>query len=412
MASSTNKKQLDLKKQEINFFYGKIGEVEAVLKEQKKVCNRLRQDVELKISQLMNVEAQLASEREHFRWRKETVLSDMELLRETGDGRLRALRDAQVAVEYAIAEYDVVTAENDKLHLRYKTMVHEHALQTAQQSAEREERKQKDFDTRISMEVILRQAVKAADETYKLQASEKMGDEAVLARQENLALTAAKGKWEEMCKKMVQHQQESYEELMRARVAKEVMAATTSQQEFSLVVLERNNVILLDEINELREHVQGLQASIGQTELALAQRKALKGQVNAAKRALKAAKAARKEACEQAISICHLALEKSIAVIERDQAKKAAKLSSGLGNIGGGEEEAEEEKRQDSPPPPSRASRSQLSSAAPSTSKSASAVTPSATIDLDPDAVWNSRKSDIHLADALRRKIRNVAPLH
>jgi hypothetical protein len=74
--------------------------------------------------------------------------------------------------------------------------------------------------------------------------------------------------------------------------------------------------------------------------------------------------------------------------------------------------EAEEEKRQDSPPPPSRASRSQLSSAAPSTSKSASAVTPSATIDLDPDAVWNSRKSDIHLADALRRKIRNVAPLH
>lgn len=402
MASSTNKKQLDLKKQEINYFYGKIGEVEAVLKEQKKVNGRLRQDVEAKINQLMGIEAQLTSEKEHYRWRKETLLTNMEVQREIGDARLKELFDSSAQIEFDIAEFDLVMEENEKMHRRYKKLIQEHASLTAQQSSEREERKQKDFDTRISLEVILRQVVKAADEDYKLQASAKMGSEAAMAGQENMALHAAKGKWEEMCKKMVHQQQESYEVLMRARVEKEVLSAMTSQQEVSLVVMEENNSVLLEEINQLRTQIDSLQSEEAQTELQLSERKTLKAQVVSAKRARKLARAARKAACADAINICHKVLATGLAVIEKDQKKKASKLTLGMGATDQAQEEepsiivASEE---------SKASTDQGKQTSYPSRPSTRLGGPLATA-FDPDEVWNSKKSDVHMAEALRRRIR------
>jgi len=401
MASSTNKKALDLKKQEINFFYGKIGEVESVLKEQKKMNNRLRVDVEAKIKQLMGIEAALASEKEHYRWRKETVLTDMEVLREAGNARLKTLRQTEVQIDYDIAEYDVVTEENEKLHTRYKKMIHEYASLSAQQNHEREERKQKDFDTRISLEQILRQVVKAADEDYKQKAAEKMGDEAAVAGKENLALKEAKGKWEEMCKKMVQQQQESYEVLMRARVAKEVLAATTSQQELSLAVMEQNNGLLLDEINQLQEEIVLLQNEVIAKEEQLSQRKSLKAQASAAKKAHKAAKIARKEVCSQVMNISQKVVVYGIAIIARDQKKKAAKLSMGIGNVG--QQQEEEVDNEDEGEKEEKISMGKDIENTPYSSSFSETKETS----FDPELVWHAQKSDIHMADALRRKVRS-----
>ena len=398
------KKQLDLKKQEINFFYGKIGEVESVLKEQKKVNARLRADVEMKIQQLMTVEAQLASERERYAWRKHTLLTDMEVLKETGDARLRAFKEAEVATNLEIAEYDIVASENEKLHARYKDMIREQAATQRSQEAERENRKQKEFDTRMSLEAILRQTVKAADADYQQKASLIMGTAANEARQENMALLAAKSKWEAMCKTLVAQQQQSYDELVKARVAQEVVAATTSMQEASLGIMAEYNEVLLHDINDLKRQAEALSESIEQKEHDAERLEALKRQVKAAKQAKRAAVEARKQAAARAVAISQKVLTVAVAVIEADQVKKSQKLSMMGAVVGGDSQSLQSSSEKEHPSKGDGETKECGDEAVLSVSSSSSAPTPA----FDPDEVWMSSKSDVHKPQALRSAVRRA----
>lgn len=391
MSSAVVRKNLDTKKSEINYLYGKIGEIEGVLKEQKKVNQRVRSDVESKIQQIMSVEAQIASEKERFRWKKVTTLGDMEVRQETGDVRLGELRWHENEINLEIAEYDILQAENDKLHNRYKLMIGEHAAATKLQEEEREERKKQSFDTRISMEVILRQTIKAADDEYKLKASEKMGSEALLAGQENLTLKAAKGKWEEMCKNLVHQQQQSYEELVKIRVAKEVISATTAMQEISLAVMDEHIHSLLSDIHALEDEKSSLEQSILLVEKEFQHKKEFKQQLQLAKAEKRYAKAERKAASTQALQVSQAVLAVGFAVMERDQKQKSKKLSTGMG--GGVDQEDEKEKDGLGVVEAEAYTKAE---------EETEEATPQADSAFDHECVWNSRKSDLHLAESLR----------
>jgi len=156
-------RELDLKKQEINFLYGKISEIETTLKEEKKVNARWRSDVETKILQLSVVESKIASEKETFKWRKETITGETNAVADLGETRLRALTEKQNDITVEIAEVDVLQSENDRLHERVKVLASEHMIASQQQKLERETRKQKNFDTRMSMDSILRRVLKEVD---------------------------------------------------------------------------------------------------------------------------------------------------------------------------------------------------------------------------------------------------------
>lgn len=397
VSSAVVRKNLDTKKSEINYLYGKIGEIEGVLKEQKKVNQRMRSDVESKIQQIMSVEAQIASEKERFRWKKVTTLGDMEMQQETGDARLGELRRQENDINLEIAEYDILLAENDKLHGRYQAMIGEHAAAIKLQEDEREERKKLSFDTRISMEVILRQTIKAADDEYKLKASEKMGSEALLAGQENLTLKAAKGKWEEMCKNLVHQQQQSYEELVKIRVAKEVISATTAMQEISLAVMDEHIHGLLNDIHSLEDEKSSLEQSIVLVEEEFRHKKELKQQLQLAKAEERHAKAERKAVCHQSLQVSQAVLAVGFAVIERDQRQKSKKLSTGMG---GSANLAEEEDKD--------GVGMEADAKAESGAEEAKETAPLDADDsagdkaIDHECVWNSRKSDLHLAESLR----------
>ena len=389
VSSAVVRKNLDTKKAEINYLYGKIGEVEGILKEQKKVNQRMRNDVESKIQQIMSVEAQIASEKERFRWKKETTRAEMEVLQETGDARLSSLKSQENHINFEIAEHDIVQAENEKLHNRYKAMIGEHAVVVKLQEDEREERKKQSFDTRISMEIILRQTVKAIDDEYKLKAAEKMGSEAIQARQENITLKAAKGKWEKMCKDLVHQQQQSYEELVKIRVAKEVISATTAMQEISLTVMDEYINGLLQDIHRLEEEKNALKQNIALVEEQFQLKKELKQQVHQAKAERKQARAERKATCLQALAVSREVLTVGFKVVERDQRKKGKKLSQGIGGSVGeeGSEQKEQEKEQEwEREPDTRGDKLKT---------------------VDERAVWNSALSDVYLAEQLRMLARS-----
>jgi len=64
--------------------------------------------------------------------------------------------EKQILIE--IAEFDLLQHQNEKLHVRLKLASLEHKAATSESLKEREQRKQKNFDTRMAMEDIMRKA--------------------------------------------------------------------------------------------------------------------------------------------------------------------------------------------------------------------------------------------------------------
>ena len=164
---STKQREIDLKKQEVNTLESKISEVESSLKEEKKVNFRLRSDVEKKIQQLMATEESIAREQERFRWQREEILSNTVNVSEKSEHRLKQLSDRYNDISIRCAAFDIIQAENDRLHKQLKDAAFEHYNLSKQQKQERETRKQKNFDTRMIMEQILRKTLKAVDKEYE-----------------------------------------------------------------------------------------------------------------------------------------------------------------------------------------------------------------------------------------------------
>jgi len=412
-------RELDLKKQEINFLYGKISEIETTLKEEKKVNARWRSDVETKILQLSVVESKIATEKETFKWRKETITGETNAVADLGETRLRALTEKQNDITVEIAEVDVLQSENDRLHERVKVLASEHMIASQQQKVERETRKQKNFDTRMSMDSILRRVLKEVDEEYRLAAASRMGDEATNARVENVKLKASKAQREEDCVKLLKIQQTSYEEMMKTKLAKEVLATTASMQEESTSDMQRHNEELFEEMQRLSQSAASLREDIGTLERDLKQKEALLFTLAELTHKYQEVHGRNKAACKHAIGLCRGVLSEGILLVEREQKKKSASLSNGSlvhsandtndNNIACKEENAdvtEVEAKQSVtsfdeqaifqvPPLLERVPPPKLPRFSPSPS-------------LNPTAVWCSASSDAHLSTALRIQKRKL----
>jgi len=161
-----SRKELDVKKQEINILYGKLSEVEATLKEEKKINARLRSDLKAKVAQLGSIETSIVEEQEHFVWNRNTVHNEAFIIQTEGNDTIKELDAQKNAIEIEIAEHDLMEEENIKWHSRLKKLATEHYQQTLQQTAEREMRKQKSFEMRATMEQILRKTLKEVDKEY------------------------------------------------------------------------------------------------------------------------------------------------------------------------------------------------------------------------------------------------------
>ena len=101
------------------------------------------------------------------------------------------------------------------------------------------------------------------------------------------------------------------------------------------------------------------------------------------------------------MNICQKVVIYGIAIIARDQKKKAAKLSMGIGNVGQQQEEEvdnEDEGGKEEKISIGKDIENTLYSSSFSETKETS---------FDPELVWHAKKSDIHMADALRRKVRS-----
>ena len=142
--------------------------------------------------------------------------------------------------------------ENERLHKRLKILANQFYQMKLEHKEESELRKQQCFDVRASMEQIFRQTIKEVDHEYRDRANDKMNKEAEWAREENIRLRKEAGKRQDDCRNLVELQKASYDDLVHAKVQRDVIESSAVSQEESSHLLAKQMSDLLLNIEQMK----------------------------------------------------------------------------------------------------------------------------------------------------------------
>jgi hypothetical protein len=152
---------------EITKLKNRIIELETHLKESKKLSLKLKETVEKKTQQIFGVEKEIIEAVESYRWKKGDLLQRGISIEEISTAQIKSLRNQTNLISQEISGADIVLYDNTKLHEKLKEVSTLQIKNFQNQSSEREKIKQKDFDTRMAMEEIMRKIIKNSDAVYK-----------------------------------------------------------------------------------------------------------------------------------------------------------------------------------------------------------------------------------------------------
>lgn len=160
----------DPKLVELSRLKSKLSEVETQLKEQKKLSMKLRDNTEKRIREISVVDAEIVAELERFRWKREEAIVLSASFSEDATSKLALMKEEEYRILEEIAGFDVIEEENKKLYMKLKEVSKIQVRLVQAQIAERESKKQKNFDTRMAMEESFRKVIKHFDDDYQAEA--------------------------------------------------------------------------------------------------------------------------------------------------------------------------------------------------------------------------------------------------
>ena len=193
----------------------KISEVEEQLKEEHKIHQKLRNEAETKLKQIAQVNENIAKEEADFSEMKTRVLDGIRQFGIMSAARLKHVEMKCDELSQNIAAFDIIYAENKSLDSRLKNLSEQWYIASKEQESVREAKKQKNFETRMKMDQILRKTIKDFDQDYQSEAILTMDRDAEAARKENVNLLKELADNAVKCQKLIQKQQKSYEELLK-----------------------------------------------------------------------------------------------------------------------------------------------------------------------------------------------------
>jgi len=154
-------------KEEITSLKNKISDVEEQLKEEQKIRQKLRNEAEAKLKQIALVDESIAKEEKEYNESKQHVSNKLRVYSDRLRSKLQGIcKDSNEITEY-IAGFDIIEAENDLLNSRLKKLSIDWSTLSKQHEELREATKQKNFETRMQMDQILRNTIKSLDNDYK-----------------------------------------------------------------------------------------------------------------------------------------------------------------------------------------------------------------------------------------------------
>mmetsp|Transcript_16326 Transcript_16326/g.30476 ORF Transcript_16326/g.30476 Transcript_16326/m.30476 type:complete len:432 (-) Transcript_16326:167-1462(-) len=234
--------------EEISVLQKKLSETDIQLTEEKKTQVRLTNEANTKVKELNLVLQAISDEEKAFADEVRSMTQDTERVERDNKKRLKELTAERTALEHHISAMDTLERENDYLRTQIIKLTKEHNENTLFREEEREKIKQRNFDSRMTMEGVLRKEIQTLDTNFKVLAIQSMNDEAMMASNENKGLYAELSRREDVSRNMISEQQASYEEVQRITIEHEVMI--TAADYYENIINSLNKVVKRQESKE------------------------------------------------------------------------------------------------------------------------------------------------------------------
>eukprot|EP01039_Chlorochromonas_danica_P002754 gene2754-3007_t len=311
----------------------RLLELDALLKEERKVTSRLRDQSEKKSEAIAVVDAEIAAEMERFRWKREEIIFTVSNTVQDCRQRIESLRMEEKQLAQDLAESDLVQHRNDRLHLRLKETSATHLSNTRAYQQEREGRQGKDFDRRMTMEEMLRKMIKGVDQNYQKEAISKMQLEASQANLENERIHTEFSIREAKTEALIRQQQLSYDQLMRCKIERDVMALSVEVQEKNIDRMTRQNAVQRLHLFDLARQVQRVREEVTGLSSALANKQDLDARLADTQRRVTEEEAKAQEWRKATLRLCRRLLRECEDVNEKVRLRGNARLTAQLGNL-------------------------------------------------------------------------------
>lgn len=302
-------------------------EVEAALKEQKKISGKLRDTQEKKMYEIAVVDKEIASEIEKYRWNKGKIENEIRLCTEEANVKIREFVAQETELLVETAGFDVLERENERLNAKFKELILEKDSLDKSYTKEVEQRNDKDFTTRIQMEEILRKVIRSNDNNYNKDAIQKMVYEASLADTENIKIRSEFSTREKQTNSLIKKQEHSLEMLKKINIERELTESSANYQKAE--VYKIINVIegLEMENDALIQSIEVLSREISALEVKYSQRKVLTEELHRLQRKLKADKEKKKVTIDATVILCEKILKETLAMAEKFRVTYSMKVS-------------------------------------------------------------------------------------
>lgn len=333
----------DPKVAEIARLKNRMLELEAQLKEAKKITIRLRDQYDKKDNQISIIDAEIAAEVERFRWRKEEMLFSLKCVDDESRDKIREMKDEEKSLLTDIADFDFVQYENERLNAKLKDAAAEQRSSSTTQLMERDRKKQKDFDTRMAMEETLRKTIKNVDDTYENEAISKMQMEASNAHKENEDILREYDLREKTTEELIKQQQRSYEQLMKIKIERDVV-------EISLKILDKNtkklheqNLFSTREVGIFREKLMLVEHEVESLRETLRRKDGLRTKAKVVVQRTHQLQSERDKNRHHVLHLCQRMMAETVQMASRLREQQSAALAKQLDDLSSTEGQSQDE---------------------------------------------------------------------
>lgn len=223
---------------EISYLSNKISEIEQQLREEKKVHSKLQHQLDTKLQQLNSINDEIKDELTNFSVTSQKFSQETSYLENTSIQRIKELNEKKSKLLWELSANDVIENENAYLHKLLQQLTIDFHNDTLSRSTEMESYKQRAFDARMTMELVLRKEIQALDLNFKQRAIANIEEEASIAAIENRELFTELTHRQQQASELINNQQTIYETLQKIEIEHEVMLTASDTYEKQIVAIQ------------------------------------------------------------------------------------------------------------------------------------------------------------------------------
>lgn len=164
------KKGKEFNKEDVLLLKNKLSSLESQLKEANKTNQRLKSESEKKLKKIEDLEEEKIRQIEEYKWRKAEYQSNILEVTTSSEKILEEISEEVQELEIQLVGHEDIEYNNETLQRRLKKLADDYYTTSEALHAEKEMRKQHDFELSMKMDQILRNTITGFNADYEIKA--------------------------------------------------------------------------------------------------------------------------------------------------------------------------------------------------------------------------------------------------